>query len=66
MTNLALYITADDYENFRGGDWPTFDDYNWEEIDKLKIFLDELDRRRKTNWRAIFPYLDISLHKEAK
>jgi organic radical activating enzyme len=44
----------------------TFVDYNWEEIDKLKIFLDELDRRRKTNWKAIFPYLDISSQKEAK
>ena len=28
---------------------------------KLKIFLDELDRRRKTNWRTTFPELVKSL-----
>lgn len=38
----------------------TFTDHNWEDINKLKIFLDELDRRRQTNWREVFPYLDIS------
>jgi hypothetical protein len=27
------------------------------EIDKCYIFLDEMDRRRGTNWREIFPYL---------
>ena len=25
----------------------------------MKLYLDELDRRRGTNWRTIFPYLDI-------
>ncbi len=29
------------------------------EIAKLKIYLDELDRRRGTDWRKIFGYLDI-------
>ena len=29
------------------------------EIRKLHTYLDELDRRRNTNWREIFPYLDI-------
>ena len=38
----------------------TFNEHNWEEIAKLHIYLDELDRRRSTNWRNIFPYLDIS------
>ena len=27
------------------------------EIEKCYIFLDEMDRRRGTNWREIFPYL---------
>lgn len=34
--------------------------FNREEIDKLHIYLNELDRRRGTNWREIYPYLDIS------
>ena len=29
------------------------------EITRLKIYLDELDRRRGTDWREIFGYLDI-------
>jgi pyruvate-formate lyase-activating enzyme len=33
--------------------------HNFAEIKRLHIYLDELDRRRGTNWRAIFPYLDI-------
>jgi len=37
----------------------TFTTHNREDIEKLKILLDELDRRRKTNWRNVFPYLDI-------
>ncbi len=28
------------------------------DIKKLHIYLDELDRRRNTNWRNIFPYLE--------
>ena len=31
---------------------------NYEEIDKLKNFLDEKDRRRNTNWRQAFPWLE--------
>jgi hypothetical protein len=31
---------------------------NVAEIKKLHIYLDELDRRRNTNWRKIFPYLE--------
>jgi hypothetical protein len=38
----------------------TFTQHNWEDIEKVHVFLDELDRRRSTNWRNIFPYLDIS------
>ena len=38
----------------------TFTQHDWEEIERLHIFLDELDRRRSTNWRNIFSYLDIS------
>lgn len=33
---------------------------NINEIKKLHIYLDELDRRRGTNWRTVFPYLDIN------
>lgn len=29
------------------------------QISMLKFFLDELDKRRNTNWRKVFPYLDI-------
>lgn len=29
------------------------------EIKKLHIYLDEIDRRRNTNWRSLFAYLDI-------
>lgn len=36
-----------------------FTSNNIEEIKNLHIYLDELDRRRKTNWREIFPYLEI-------
>lgn len=32
---------------------------NYIEINKLHVYLDELDRRRNTNWRKIFPYLDL-------
>jgi hypothetical protein len=32
---------------------------NLEEIAKLHIYLDELDFRRGTNWREIFPYLEV-------
>ena len=28
-------------------------------IKTFKVFLDQLDQRRNTNWRAVFPYLDI-------
>ena len=30
-------------------------------IEQLHTYLDELDRRRNTNWRSIFPYLDIKI-----
>lgn len=33
--------------------------HNFEEINKLHVYLDELDRRRNTNWRSTFPYLDV-------
>jgi len=29
-------------------------------IQQLQVYLDELDRRRSTNWRSLFSYLDIS------
>ena len=32
---------------------------NRKEIDKMKIYLDEIDRRRSTDWKSLFPYLDI-------
>jgi organic radical activating enzyme len=36
-----------------------FSENNTEEITKLHIYLDELDRRRGTDWRSVFPYLNI-------
>ena len=35
-------------------------EHNYKEIRKLHIYLDELDRRRNTNWRSLFSYLDIN------
>lgn len=29
------------------------------EIEKMKIYLNEIDRRRGTDWKSVFPYLDI-------
>lgn len=34
-------------------------DPDYTQINMLKFFLDQLDQRRNTNWRKIFPYLDI-------
>jgi hypothetical protein len=34
-------------------------EHNQREIEQFKIYFDELDRRRNTNWREIFPYLDV-------
>jgi hypothetical protein len=31
---------------------------NLPEVQKLKTFLDEMDRRRGTDWREVFPWLD--------
>jgi hypothetical protein len=31
---------------------------DWEKIQNLKLFLDELDRRRQTDWKTVFPWLD--------
>lgn len=33
--------------------------HNYADIKKLQIYLDEIDRRRGTNWRELFAYLDI-------
>lgn len=33
--------------------------HNYSEIKRLHVYLDELDRRRGTDWRQIFPYLDL-------
>ncbi len=35
----------------------SFNLYQFDEIEKLFVYLDELDRRRGTDWRSIFPYL---------
>lgn len=34
-------------------------EHNFSDIKKLHVYLDEIDRRRNTNWRNVFPYLDI-------
>lgn len=33
---------------------------NWASVKKLQIYLDELDRRRGTNWRNLFSWLDTN------
>lgn len=33
--------------------------HDFKRINQLHIYLDELDRRRNTNWREVFPYLII-------
>lgn len=35
-----------------------FTENNTKDIERLRIYLDELDRRRGTNWRKVFPYLE--------
>jgi hypothetical protein len=35
--------------------------YNTQEISSLHTYLDELDRRRETNWRELFSYLDVNV-----
>jgi organic radical activating enzyme len=37
--------------------------HDYKKISQLHTYLDELDRRRSTNWRSIFPYLDINTNK---
>lgn len=37
----------------------TFTQYQWNDIEKLHVLLDEFDRRRGTDWRSVFPYLDV-------
>jgi len=32
---------------------------NTKNIKMLKFFLDQLDKRRNTKWREVYPYLDI-------
>jgi len=36
--------------------------HDYTRVSQLHTYLDELDRRRSTNWRSIFPYLDIQKH----
>ena len=31
-----------------------------EKIEQLYVFLNEMDRRRGTNWKSVYPYLDIN------
>jgi hypothetical protein len=34
---------------------------NIEQIQNLKLYLDEIDRRRNLDWRKTFPYLDVKI-----
>lgn len=34
-------------------------EHNYTDINRLHVYLDEIDRRRGTNWRDLFAYLDI-------
>ena len=49
------------FKNHLIGIWKSFEKTkpNKKLINKMKFYLDELDRRRNTNWRKIYPYLDI-------
>ena len=33
--------------------------HDYKQIENLHVYLDELDRRRQTNWRVLFPYLIV-------
>lgn len=46
MTGLQQYLKS-------------FDKHQYNMIHQLHVYLDELDRRRNTNWRELFSYLDI-------
>jgi hypothetical protein len=35
--------------------------YDYKRIGQLHTYLDELDRRRSTDWRSVFPYLNINV-----
>jgi hypothetical protein len=37
-----------------------FTQHNYNDIKKLHVYLDEIDRRRGTHWRELFSYLDIN------
>lgn len=37
----------------------TIREHDYEQIENLHIYLDELDRRRGTDWRSLFPYLIV-------
>jgi organic radical activating enzyme len=37
----------------------TVKQHDYEQIENLHIYLDELDRRRGTDWRSLFPYLMV-------
>lgn len=54
----------DDYNQLVGL-WATFKDLPPapEKIKLLHVYLNEIDRRRGTNWRLAFPYLDIDVDK---
>ena len=64
---LKLINEIEDYDgrslfkNHLIGIWKSFEKTkpNKKLINKMKFYLDELDRRRNTNWRKIYPYLDI-------
>ena len=36
-----------------------YSEYEMGKIEQMKLYLDEIDHRRSTNWREVFPYLDI-------
>lgn len=49
--------------DYMTGIWKTIQvgQKNTQELIKLQIFLDEKDRRRNTNWRSVFPWLEKEL-----
>ena len=61
INEIEDYDGRSQFQEHLTGIWKSFEKSkpNRNLIDKFKFYLDELDRRRNTNWRKIYPYLDI-------
>ena len=61
INEIEDYDGRSQFQEHLTGIWKSFEKSkpNRNLIDKFKFYLDELDKRRNTNWRKIYPYLDI-------